>query len=94
MSKALKAKDLRGTDPAELQNMLTKLREDLFKSRMKKSTNQLENVMTIRTARRDIARVTTILAEQQRKGAVGAEARQSGTAEAGQGQAAQAGKEK
>jgi ribosomal protein L29 len=31
---------------------------------MKKTTNQLENVMLIRNTRRDIARVQTVLAER------------------------------
>ncbi len=68
MSKALKAKDLRGTAPAELEATIKRLREDLFRNRLKKSTNQLENVMLIRTARRDIARLNTILSEQLQKG--------------------------
>lgn len=66
--KALRAKDLRGNEPAELERTIRKLEEDLFKSRLKKSTNQLENVMAIRTARRDIARVNTVLAARNLSG--------------------------
>jgi ribosomal protein L29 len=43
-----------------------KLEEDLFKNRLKKNTNQLENTMLIRHARRDIARVNTVLGERLR----------------------------
>jgi large subunit ribosomal protein L29 len=43
-----------------------KLEEDLFKHRLKKNTNQLENTMLIRSTRRDIARVNTVLAERLR----------------------------
>ncbi len=69
--KGLRAKDLRGNEPAELERTRTKLEEDLFKNRLKKSTNQLENVMLIRNARRDIARVNTVLAERLRGGKAG-----------------------
>jgi large subunit ribosomal protein L29 len=86
MSKGLKAKDLRGNDPGELQNTLRKLEEDLFKSRLKKSTNQLENVMLIRNARRDIARVNTVLAERLRS--------QKGAAQSTASQTSQESKEK
>jgi len=64
--KGVQAKDLRGNDPEELRRTAQKLTEDLFKNRLKKNTNQLENTMLIRNARRDIARVNTVLAEQLR----------------------------
>jgi large subunit ribosomal protein L29 len=71
--KGIAAKDLRGNDPEELQRTLDKLQGDLFQHRLKKSTNQLENVMLIRNTRRDIARINTVLAERQRQaGAPGA----------------------
>jgi large subunit ribosomal protein L29 len=64
--KGLLAKDLRGNDPTELRSTLRKLEEDLFKNRLKKNTNQLENTAQIRNARRDIARVNTVLTERVR----------------------------
>jgi large subunit ribosomal protein L29 len=66
--KGVRAKDLRGNDPAELRSTVRKLEEDLFKHRLKKNTNQLENTMLIRNTRRDIARVNTVLAERVRGG--------------------------
>lgn len=66
MSKGLKAKDLVGSAPAELESRLKSLQDELFKARMKKSVNQLENVMLIRSTRRDIARVNTVLAARQK----------------------------
>jgi large subunit ribosomal protein L29 len=66
--KGLRAKDIRGNEPAELSRTLRKLQEDLFKHRLKKTTNQLENTMVIRHTRRDIARVHTVLAERLRRG--------------------------
>jgi large subunit ribosomal protein L29 len=65
--KGLRAKDLRGNDPEELRRTARKLAEDLFKNRLKKNTNQLENTMLIRNARRDIARVNTVLTERVRE---------------------------
>ena len=65
--KGLQAKDLRSNEPAELERTVRKLEEDLFKHRMKKTTNQLENVMLIRKTRRDIARVRTVLAARKRE---------------------------
>jgi len=67
MSKGVRAKDLRGNDPAELKSTVSKLEEDLFKHKLKKTTNQLENTMLIRNTRRDIARVNTVLAERIRQ---------------------------
>lgn len=67
--KGLWAKDLRGNDPEELMRTLAKLQGDLFQHRLKKTTNQLENVMVLRNTRRDIAKVLTVLGERQRHGA-------------------------
>ena len=64
--KGVRANDLRGNDPEELRRTVRKLEEDLFKHRLKKNTNQLENTMLIRSTRRDIARVNTVLAERVR----------------------------
>jgi large subunit ribosomal protein L29 len=72
MSKAVRAKDLRGNDPEELKRTVRKLSEDLFQNRLKKNTNQLENTMLIRNARRDIARVNIVLAERMRADAAAA----------------------
>jgi large subunit ribosomal protein L29 len=73
----LTAKDLRGNEPAELRNTIKKLQEDLFKNRMKSVTNQLENTMLLRHARRDIARVNTVLSEKARAAGVTAPAAKS-----------------
>ena len=76
----LAAKDLRGNEPAELRNTIKKLQEDLFKNRMKSVTNQLENTMLIRRARRDIARINTVLGDKVRAGAGAAKAKPAKTA--------------
>ena len=69
MSKGIRAKDLRGNEPTELTSTARKLEEDLFKHKLKKVTNQLENTMLIRNTRRDIARVKTVLGERLRQAA-------------------------
>ena len=67
MKSKVQAKDLRGNETAELERTLAKLREDLFQNRLKHNTNQIENTMVIRNTRRDIARVSTVLAEKSRQ---------------------------
>jgi len=51
---------------------MRKLEEDLFKNRLKKTTNQLENTSVLRAARRDIARVQTVLTERLKADKAGA----------------------
>ena len=58
--------DLRGNDLEELERTAEKLRQELFTNKMKSSTNQLENTMLVRTTRREIARVETIISEKRR----------------------------
>ncbi|MES1157589.1 MAG: 50S ribosomal protein L29 [Haliangium ochraceum] len=81
--KGITAKDLRGNEPEELLRTRKKLEEDLFKHRMKKVTNQLENTMQIRRARRDIARVNTVLGDKLRQGGGAPQSKGAQTAEAG-----------
>jgi large subunit ribosomal protein L29 len=69
MKSKVQAKDLRGNETAELERTLAKLREDLFQQRLKHNTNQIENTMVIRSTRRDIARMSTVLAEKSRSAA-------------------------
>ena len=53
-------KDLRERSDEELKGMVRTIREDLFKFRLGRATNQLEDVSKIKRARRDLARVLTI----------------------------------
>jgi len=41
------------------------LRDELFNTRIRKTTGQLENTAKLRTLRRDIARAETILRERR-----------------------------
>ena len=60
----MNAKELRAKDEAALKQELSDLQNAHFKLRMQKATQQLTNTSSLRTARRDIARVRTILTEK------------------------------
>jgi large subunit ribosomal protein L29 len=53
---------IRESSEDELKDRLKRLEEELFQHRLKRYTNQLENTNLIRQARREIARVKTVLA--------------------------------
>jgi len=60
----MKAKDLRARSTSELTELCGTLKKDLFSSRMKNFTSQLEDTSKLGKARREIARVETILRER------------------------------
>jgi large subunit ribosomal protein L29 len=60
----MKAKELREKSPGELRQMEQDLMRDLWKTRFKNFTSQLDDTAKIRRMRRDIARVKTVLAEK------------------------------
>ena len=60
----MKAKELRPMDEAALNKELNDLLNAHFKLRVQKATQQLQNSYQLRTTRRDIARVRTILAQK------------------------------
>ena len=53
---------------AELDKKLIDLKKDLFQLRLQHATNQLENPVKIAEVKKDIARVKTIIREQQLAG--------------------------
>ena len=61
----MKASEIRKMSQAELSEKLVSLKKDLFFLRMQHATNQLDNPVKIAEVKRDIARVKTILREQQ-----------------------------
>ncbi len=61
----MKASEIRKMNTAELEAKLAGLKKDLFYLRMQHATNQLDNPMKIAETKRDIARVKTIIREQQ-----------------------------
>ena len=61
----MKASEIRKMSAAELNEKLAGLKKDLFLLRMQHATNQLDNPVKIAEVKRDIARVKTIIREQQ-----------------------------
>ena len=61
----MKASEIRKMSEAELGEKLVSLKKDLFFLRMQHATNQLDNHVKIAEVKRDIARVKTIIREQQ-----------------------------
>lgn len=64
----MKATEARKMSPAELEGKLSDLKKDLFQLRMQHATNQLDNPIRIAEVKKDIARVKTIIREQQLAG--------------------------
>ena len=58
---ALDANELRDKTPDQLRDELANLKKEAFNLRFQQATNQLENTARMRTVRRDVARVKTIL---------------------------------
>ncbi len=63
----MKADDIRTKSGEELTKELLALKEELFKLRFQHATNQLENPLRLSAVRRDIARVKTVMREQELK---------------------------
>jgi len=54
----------------EIRLRVTELREELFNLRFRNSMKQLDNPLKIRTGRREMARLLTVLREKERTAAV------------------------
>jgi large subunit ribosomal protein L29 len=67
--KTTKAPDLRGRTPDELTEQVENLGKEIFNLRFQRASGQLENTARVRQARRDIARIKTILGERHRAAA-------------------------
>jgi len=57
----MKAKDLQERTTENLLELEKTLRHQLFEARFKNHTNRLNDTASIRTSRRDLARVKTVL---------------------------------
>ena len=64
----MKASEVRAKSGDELQGQLLQLKKEQFNLRFQKATGQLENTSRVRTVRRDIARIKTILAARSAAG--------------------------
>ena len=64
----MKATEVRKMSAAELDSKLVELKKDLFQLRLQHATNQLDNPVRIAEVKKDIARVKTMIREQQLAG--------------------------
>ncbi|MFG5381077.1 MULTISPECIES: 50S ribosomal protein L29 [unclassified Yoonia] len=60
----MNAKELREKTPDQLREELTNLKKEAFNLRFQQATGQLENTAAMRAARRNAAKVKTILNEK------------------------------
>ncbi len=61
----MKAKEIRDMTRDEMVTKLEELKKDLFNLRFQHATNQLDNPIKIVAVKRDIARINTIIREQE-----------------------------
>jgi large subunit ribosomal protein L29 len=61
----LRTAELRDLDYEELSGKLAEAKAELFNLRFQLATNQLENTAQLRTTRREIARLATLLREME-----------------------------
>ena len=61
----MNAVDIRDMTDAEIEARVGEIREELFRLRFRAATQQLENPALLRTLRRDLARMKTILRERE-----------------------------
>ncbi|MCD7928955.1 MAG: 50S ribosomal protein L29 [Clostridiales bacterium] len=64
----MKASEVRKMSGEELEKKAAELKKDLFNLRLQHATNQLDNPIRIAQVKKDIARVKTVLREQQLAG--------------------------
>ena len=62
-----KPEELRGSTVAELQEKIISLKKELFDLRGKAAGDKIEKPSRIREARKEVARILTILKEKEKK---------------------------
>ncbi len=63
----MKIGDIRAMSPDQMDDAVVNLKKERFNLRFQRATGQLENTSRMREARRDIARIKTISAQQRAK---------------------------
>jgi large subunit ribosomal protein L29 len=63
----MEAKELREMSADDLARKRVSLREEISQLKLKHATGRLENPMTLKATKRDLARVETILRENARR---------------------------
>ena len=62
----MRAEEIRELSADELKTRVAQLEEERFRLRFRSATEQLENPLRLRTIRKDIARLKTVLTERER----------------------------
>ncbi|MCD7823492.1 MAG: 50S ribosomal protein L29 [Oscillospiraceae bacterium] len=63
----MKVSEIREMTPVEMNKKLDDLRKELFNLRFQHAVNQLDNPMRIKAVKKDIARIKTVIREQESK---------------------------
>jgi len=66
----MKIKEIQELTPKELLSRKREAKEEIFNLRMQQSSSQLERPHLIREARRNVARIETVLSRKAREAAV------------------------
>jgi len=61
----VKTTDLRDLSYEELKTKLAESKQELFNLRFQVATNQLDNTARIETVRREVARISTVMRQQE-----------------------------
>lgn len=61
----MKADDLRELTAQELQERFEEFKEELFNLRFQLATNQLDNTARLGEVRKDVARIATVIRQQE-----------------------------
>jgi large subunit ribosomal protein L29 len=62
----MKAKEIRELSTLEITTKIREIRESLLQSRLRKQTGQVEKTHELRSLRKDIARLETILRQKNK----------------------------
>ena len=62
----VKTKDLRAMSIDELEAKLLECKKEQFNLRVQQSTGQLQNTAVLRSVRREVAKINTLLAERKK----------------------------
>ena len=65
----MNAQELRDKTPDQLREELSNLKKEAFNLRFQQATGQLENTARMRSVKRDVARVRTVLTQKAARAA-------------------------
>ncbi len=67
----MKASEIRDMSVEEMNEKLADLKDELFRLRFQLAVNQLDNTSRLKAVKKDIARIKTVLRENEIKSSVG-----------------------